>query len=312
MGSTQIREPKAIRMSIVTALRLLMVMILWALCFPLITVGLNLAPHLAFAALRAAVAGIFLCVLAILLHLPLPRGRQVWLQIIVVSVATTSLGFLGMFHAAEFLSPGIATVIANVQPLLAAALAHAFLGERLTALGKGGLLVGFVGIVAISWSGLVGGEVPGFQLGTFYIGLALVGVAVGNIGLKNLAGKTDPVVTTGLQFVLGAFPLAVVSFFVEDISSISWSSQFVVILLVLAILGTAVAYWMWFTALAEVSLSKANAFTYLVPLFGLAIGVTLFDERIRAAQITGVALILLATYLTQLDFKSRLGKGAAD
>ncbi len=43
-------------MNIGAALRLLAVMVLWASCFPLITIGLDLAPHLAFAALRAALA----------------------------------------------------------------------------------------------------------------------------------------------------------------------------------------------------------------------------------------------------------------
>jgi drug/metabolite transporter (DMT)-like permease len=44
-----------------------------------------------------------------------------------------------MFHAAEFVSPGLATVIANGQPLLAAILADAVLGEKIKAMGKVGL-----------------------------------------------------------------------------------------------------------------------------------------------------------------------------
>lgn len=45
-------------MPIAAALRLLVVMGLWAACFPLITIGLDLVPHLAFAAMRAALAGL--------------------------------------------------------------------------------------------------------------------------------------------------------------------------------------------------------------------------------------------------------------
>ena len=44
-------------MTVGVAFRLLAVMGLWAACFPLITVGLDLAPHLAFAAMRAVLAG---------------------------------------------------------------------------------------------------------------------------------------------------------------------------------------------------------------------------------------------------------------
>ena len=53
-------------MTIGAAFRLLAVMVLWAACFPLITIGLDLAPHLAFAALRAALAGVCLIALGAL------------------------------------------------------------------------------------------------------------------------------------------------------------------------------------------------------------------------------------------------------
>jgi drug/metabolite transporter (DMT)-like permease len=76
--------------------------------------------------------------------------------IVLVGLGATSMGFLGMFHAAEFVSPGLATVIANVQPIIAAALAHVFLGERLMVIGKIGLAVGLAGIAAIAWPGLAG------------------------------------------------------------------------------------------------------------------------------------------------------------
>ncbi len=106
-------------MTIPAALRLLAVMVLWASCFPLITIGLDLAPHLAFAALRAAVAGFCLIALGTLYGRPLPDSGRSWIQIVVVALGATSMGFLGMFHAAEFVSPGLATVIANVQPIIA-------------------------------------------------------------------------------------------------------------------------------------------------------------------------------------------------
>jgi len=59
-------------MTIGAALRLLAVMVLWASCFPLITIGLDLAPHLAFAALRAALAGACLIALGFLRRRPVP------------------------------------------------------------------------------------------------------------------------------------------------------------------------------------------------------------------------------------------------
>ena len=127
-------------MSPTTVTKIVSAMLLWAACFPLITAGLQYAPHLTFATLRAILAGATLIGLAIFFRKPFPRGWRIWLTLGIVGFGATSFGFLGMFHAAEFVSPGLATVVANAQPLLAAMLGVAWLGERLPPVGVGGEL----------------------------------------------------------------------------------------------------------------------------------------------------------------------------
>ena len=97
-------------MSFGAQVRLVLVMALWASCFPLIAVGLELAPHLAFAALRAAVGGIALIGVSLVLRRPMPKDAGAWGMIVLLALGATSLGFLGMFHGAAFLSPGLATL----------------------------------------------------------------------------------------------------------------------------------------------------------------------------------------------------------
>lgn len=286
-------------------LRLVAAMGLWAACFPLLAIGLDSAPHLAFATMRAALAGLCLLALGILFRRPLPRGGRTWKLLAVVGLGSTSLGFLGMFHAAEFLSPGIATVVANVQPLLVAVLAPAFLSERLNALGKAGLIAGFAGVIAIAWPGLVSGNVSGYVLGIAYAVLSAAGEAVGRIAMKDLPEATDAIMAMGLQLLLGAVPLALLSVSMEDFSSLTWSGEFVALLAVLAMLGTALPLWLWFAALKEVELNRANAFTFLIPLLGLAIGAAFFNERLGLIQVAGAALILVGIAFVQRDAQTR-------
>lgn len=286
-------------MTIGTALRLLAVMVLWASCFPLITIGLDLAPHLAFAALRAALAGLCLIVLGALCGRPVPDSGRSWILIVVVGLGATSMGFLGMFHAAEFVSPGLATVIANVQPIIAAVLAHVFLGERLRAVGKFGLAVGLGGITVIALPGLAADHIQGYSIGIAYVVLAATGVSVGNVAIKRLTGQVDPIMTMGCQLLIGAAPLALLSMLTEDISSLTWSTEFVLVLVALAVLGSALAFWLWFEALERVSLNRANAFTFLVPIFGLMMGAAFFGERLEAIQVAGVVLVLTGIFLVQ-------------
>lgn len=282
-------------------LRLVVVMALWAACFPLITLGLGSAPHLAFASMRAVLAGTCLLGLGSLLGRPMPAGGHAWALLVLAGFGSTTLAFLGMFHAAEFVAPGLATVIANAQPLLAAILAHMFLAERLGPKGNLGLATGFVGIVIIAWSGIVPAASNNYAIGIAYIVLAATGVAIGNVAMKRLAGRVDALMAMGIQLLLGAIPLTLLSLSTEDLSSIVWSTNFVLILVALALLGTSLAFWLWFTTLGETGLNRANAFTFLVPAFGLVIGALFFDERLSSSAIVGGALIVTGIVLVQRE-----------
>lgn len=288
-------------MSLTTTTKIVMAMLLWALCFPLITAGLQYSPHLTFATLRAVLAGVALVLIAIFLRRPIPHGRRTWLTLCVVGVGATSLGFVGMFHAAEFVSPGLATVVANAQPLLAAMLGVAWLGERLAKVGWGGLLIGFAGILVIALPQLANEVQDGTAIGFAYIVLAAVGVTISNVAIKSIAGEVDGLFAMGFQMLIGSVPLAVAALLLEDQSAIQWTSVFVVSLLGLALFGSALVYWLWFSVLEVVELNRAIVFSFLVPIFGLTIGALFFGERLSAVQLFGILLVIVGISFVNLN-----------
>lgn len=272
-------------------------MLLWAACFPLLVIGIELAPHLSFATLRAVIAGLVLVGLACALRRPFPRGAGVWANLCIMGVGATSLGFLGMFHAAEFVSPGIATVIANTQPLLAAGLGGIVLGERLQATGKAGLFLGFLGIAVIAAPQLLSGGQDSYLLGVAYIVLAALGITVSNVMIKKIVGQVDLLMAMGLQFLIGSVPLAIIAGMTEDPGAIQWTFTFVAVLLALSVFGSALVYVVWMSALTEVPLNKANAFSFLVPIFGLTMGVVFYGETLGISKVIGISLAVIGVLL---------------
>ena len=279
-------------------LKIVLAMLLWAACFPLITVGLPFAPHLTFAALRAVIAGATLIILASVMGRPSPPAElRIWAALIVVALGATSLGFVGMFHAAEFVSPGLATVIANTQPLMAAFLAALWLGERVSAAAALGLGTGFAGILLIAAPQLLDGSDQNYAVGVGFILLAALGVTLSNVAIKTIAGEFDVLMAMGFQLLIGALPLAIGAAISEDPFSVAWNPTFVTSLLLLSLLGSALVYWLWFSALATVELTRANSFSFLVPVFGLSLGILFFDEKLSGIQIAGISLILFGIML---------------
>lgn len=279
---------------------LVLVAVLNALCYPLITVGLSYAPHLSFAALRALAAGLSLAMVAIALRRPLPRDFRSWVMLAAIGLGATTLGYLGMFHAAGFVSPGLATVIANSQPLIAAVLAFAFLSERLGMVQYLGLVLGFVGIVVASLSHLSSTNLTGLSVGFAYILLSASGVAFSNVLMKALGPRIDAFVAMSAQLLLGAIPLGVIALILDHPSQIQWwSPVFLLALFGLALPGTAMSYWLWFWLLGRVPLGRANAFTFLTPFIAVALGIAFFGERTGPTMIVGLVLATIGVVLVE-------------
>jgi drug/metabolite transporter (DMT)-like permease len=178
------------------------------------------------------------------------------------------------------------------------------LGERLSKWGWVGLLLGFVGILAIAAPQMLQGPIS-MTTGLFYVVLAASGVAVGNIAIKKLAGRVDAAMAMGLQLLIGALPLGLIASLTETPSDIEWSLIFILSLLGLSIPGTAIAFWLWQVTLSNLELSKANVFSFLVPVFGLTIGSAFFGERLTLLIVIGTVIATSGVLITTARFASK-------
>ena len=277
--------------------KVVLVVFLWALCYPLIALGLAGSPPLLLAAMRASAAGVLMLVTGALLGRPLPQGWTQWLGIAVIGLGTASLGFGGMFLAGGRISPGLATVLSSTQPLLAAMLGYVALDERLGRARVGALALGIAGVGLVASSNFESDASSGMA-GILYVLLAAVGVAVGNVLLKHLAGRLDPLMGLGGQFALGSLPLWAASIALEDPARFAWSRSLILVYAALVLLGTVIPALLWFALLEREDLHRMNAFTFLTPIFALLLGAAFFDERLAPLQWAGTALVIAAVMLS--------------
>lgn len=76
-------------------------------------------------------------------------------------------------------------------------------------------------------------------------------------------------------------------------------------LLLLGVVGTGAAFWLFFTLLAEVGARRGALVSYLTPPFSLAYGALFLDERITAAAVGGLALILVGAWLAKHESSAK-------
>lgn len=278
---------------------MVVVALLWAICFPFIVIGLPDAPPLLFAALRAFLAGGLLAAVCIV---PRLRGsyhfnRRNLVYLGLIGLTYTAMGFGGMFLGAGHLSPGLATVLAGTQPLIAAAIGALWLGEILKAKGIAGLVIGFLGVALLSVPGF-GGTNDNYLWGIAWVLMAATGIAIGNILLKKEAGGSIAI-PMAIQLVIGGAILLLASALTGEQWDVDWTVRFTSSLLILSSLSTAAMIFIWFGLLARAPLNQLNVFSFLTPAFGLLIGFLFFEERLQLVQVLGILVVICGIALMQ-------------
>jgi len=278
----------ALRLSIISGLT-----VIYALCFVAIKAGLAFAPPLRFAGLRVLIGGLVLFGLALALHQPLLPPRRHWGGISALALTATTVAFGAMFLSPGRAGAGIASVLGNMQPLLAVVLAALFLGERMTSGKWLTLALGFTGVILISVQALVSPDAYAVSGALLALAVSL-SAAVGNVIFKRLGFRDNLLVITAWQLVLGSLPLLALTALVERSERVVWNAEFVGLLLFLALVGTALAYAAWYWLLQREELGHLTMFLFLIPVLGLGIAALAFGERISLLEGIGSALTVAA------------------
>lgn len=270
----------------------LAVMAIYSVCFVAIKAGLAFAPPLLFGGLRALIAGLALLVLMRVRRQPLLPEREHWPRIAALGLTATTLAFGAMFLSPGRTGAGIASVLANVQPLIVIVLAAIFLGERMTAGKWAALGFGLLGVTLIAWPALAGPNAYGLSGPLLALG-ASVGLAVGNVIVKHLGPVSNLLAMAAWQLIIGSLVLLAVCAVVERDREIVWNMEFVGLLLFLALVGTSLTTAVWYWLIQTEDVGRLTIFLFLVPVFGLGLAALIFGEQIRPLEGLGVALTLV-------------------
>jgi drug/metabolite transporter (DMT)-like permease len=212
------------------------------------------------------------------------RRNLGWL--VVVALVNVALPFWLLSWGETRIDSGLASIIQAAVPIFNAVVAFGFFREvRVTGLRLVGIGIGFVGVAL-----LVGAQPHGRLLGALaVVGMALC-YAVGQLlAGRHLADVPPPVValaTTGVA-ALVALPVGVAQ---APDHVPSW--QAIGSVAALAVPGTAIAFLLFYAIISGAGAAYASLVTYLVPPIALAYGAIFLGERVGAAALVGLALIL--------------------
>jgi len=273
---------------------LLSLVLIWAVSWPVIKVGVGQIPALWYACLRYAIAALILFGLVALRgELALPSRTD--LPLVVVSGVLQMAAYSALTGLAlTVLPPGRASVLAFSTPILVAPLAAWRLGEKL------GLRI--AAAVAIGCAGLVIIASPSFAVGgrpaTAYAMLigAAAAWAVTIVAVRGHRFQSSPLSLAPWQMLIAAVLLLPIASSVEGAPRLTLLGA--TTLAYVAPVATAFAYWAVVEAGRRFAASTLSMALLATPSVGLLISAWALKEPINAALLTGVALTATGIRLT--------------
>ncbi len=219
--------------------------------------------------------------------------RTHWLAFLFMGVFNAALPFILINWAETRIDSALAAILNATTPLFAIVIAHFWLSdEKITPTRLAGLIIGFVGVVVLVSRDFAPQGMHGTLWGQLAMLVASISYAVSaTFSHRHLRGHPPLVQATMVVLVADAITwtvaLATDRPFGPPSSAITW-----VALAWLGLLGSCVAYLLYFYLINTVGATRSSLVTYIFPVIGLLLGIIFLDEAANWQLIAGSALVV--------------------
>ena len=288
-------------------IRLFCLAAIWGASFLFMRIIAPVLGPLWTAEIRVGVAGCAMLLFMFTTRRDMDFGRN-WRTYLALGILNAALPFSFFAYAAMTLPAGYSAIVNATSPLWGALVGAVVLKEKLTARKIAGLFAGVVGVAFLVRLGPA--QFDGQLLLAALACLAAAfcyGMAGAYAKLKSV-GIGAPMLATGSQLaasfvILPFLPLAPMRG--------EPTPHVLLFALMLALLCSAVAYFIYFRLMADIGPTKTLTVTFLIPLFALLWGGLFLHEEFNLNSLAGCALVVLATWLVLFGAKPAVAPQSA-
>jgi len=272
---------------------------IWGTSYLFIKVIVAEVPVFTLVAGRLTLATIILWGILRAQGLSLPRSRRMWGAYAVLGLLGMAVPYSLISWGEQYISSGLASLLQATTPIFTVILAH-FLtdDERVTIAKIIGVVIGFVGVGFLILPDLRQGLRANLlgQLAIVGSSLCYAGAA---IYIRSRLRGQPPLVSTAGQLTMGTVYMLPASLLIDRPLGLSPSLPALASWIVLAVLGTVVAYVIYFTIIERSSATFVTMVTYIIPINGLMLGALVLNESLDVTVLGSLVLILLGVLLVR-------------
>ncbi|HSV78416.1 MAG TPA: DMT family transporter [Ramlibacter sp.] len=271
---------------------------IWGSSFLFMRLAVGEFGPLPTAALRVAIAALFLLPLMLWRGLG-PQFRAHWKTICLIGLINSGIPFALFAFALLTISTGLSAILNATVPLFGALVAWAWLRDRPTAAQLLGLAIGFTGVTLLSWDKATfrpdaSGIAPGWAVLACLLASICYAVAA-SAAKRYLIGLAPLATAAGSQ--LGAtLGLALPALWLWPANmpgTTAWLS-----VVVAGVLCTGLAYILYFRLIERGGPARAISVTFVLPFFAALYGVAFLNEQVTAWMVACGLVIVAGTALS--------------
>jgi drug/metabolite transporter (DMT)-like permease len=270
--------------------------LVWGSTWLAIKIGLSQAPPITTAALRFVLAMIVLSGISLVKGYRYPRDVRTILSLAWPGLFMYGVSYALVYLAEQHIDSATAAVLFGAYPFFVAALSWLlYRSEKLSGLGWLGMLIGFAGVVLISYDSLqVSSQL---FVGSLLAVAAPLAAAYGIVVHKQKHTDENIVVAVNVQMAAGGLFLIVWALLFESWSDFHPSAEAVGSIVYLALFGTVLTFLAYYWLVARLPVVSVSLIAFITPLVAVLIGLAAADERLTLFLAIGTALILSGVLL---------------
>ena len=275
----------------------------WGTTWLAMKVGISTVTPGVFAGLRWSVAG------AVLLAFRHFRGQRILPpprlvpRLIFVSVLLITLNQVIQLYGLKYITAGLAAVISSaLTPIALLVFSMAFGQEKFSPRQLGAICVGITGVLMLFGPAAVAGTVDVREvLGASAVTVGCLCYTSGSVMTRSIMRTLEPVQLAGLTDLIGGLVLLLSSLAIEpgawDSMHLNWGWPAFLAWLYLLGPGALMSTTMYFLLVRDWGASRPGTYAFISPVIAVAIGCTLFDEKLDWGDAFGMTLMLGAAGL---------------
>ena len=224
------------------------------------------------------------------------------LMILLVSGGFIGLNWVLLFESYRYTSVAVATLCYYMAPIFVMIVSPFLLKEKLTAKKVLCVIVALIGMVFVS--GVIDGGIKGVsELKGILFGLGAAALYASVVMMNQKLGKVPTYDKTIMQLGAAAVVLIPYIFLVEDLSATTVTPLILIMLLIVGVVHTGIAYALYFGSMNGLKAQTVALFSYIDPIVAIILSAMFLKEPMTIYSGIGAVLVLGATMISELPEK---------